>query len=1075
MKDDSELQLQLDEIADEFLTRRRSGENPTIEEYQQRHPDLAEQIERSLRTILFVDNLNETESTGSGTSKKVIPEIGDYQIVQKIGQGGMGIVYEANQESLGRRVALKILPQHFADDEKFVERFKREARSAAKLHHTNIVPVFEVGQSNGTLYYAMQFIDGLPLDEVQQEVARIEQDGSTSSHSSVSKLISGSDSSSSGSTFNRQKNYFKSVARLVASVADALDYAHKRSIVHRDVKPSNLILDTEGVVWLTDFGLAKTTDSQITETGDFLGTARYMSPERFKGEGDHRVDIYGLGVTLYEMITLRRPYDAANRIQLIEQIGTTEPRRPSEINRNIPLDLETIILRSMEKDPRRRYQTAGQLAADLLRFADDQPIHARRASLLERSIRWMQRNKAMTAALISMAATIIVLIASSIMILNQRDIARQQKQRADTNAERAGVEARSAREAVQSLLTEVGDEKLRNIPLMDELRRQLLEDALKLNQQFLERSNSQEDREEVVKAYGNVAEVYGKLGRIEDAVKNYELAKQNLGEPSNNDKYVVDWSSVELNKLGFLIGLNRLQEVQSSVRDVIDQLVPIAEKDITRFEPVNNLIVAYRIAGRSESMLGNLGQAEKDLNAAIDLIERLPNDLIESQQVKNANATVRLLLGDVLSLTGKIEQGIIQFELGKKIHAELAKQYPNERIYKEGLANNCSYLAAFYIRSGRYTEAVAIFEEGISQAELLARKFPQVMGYRQIHANSLSGLATAMALSGDSNGALDNFIASADQFESLMEDFPGLPNVRHLASQAIRRVGVHKKNMGYPDESLQPYTRSYEILESLVEEFPDRLAYVIDFAEIAYVIATLPATKENDVARGLEYSKKAVELAEQVIVHNDKDVRTRHKLGKYYANLAEFHVRNNQLEPVESLFQKAIEQQGILVQQAPQFVEHHRLLAVSYFKQAEFLLDQQRFNESHTAVDKAISIRKANGNKNPERFDHPIELVAALQLKGNILAKQGKVGESAAIYLQVDEICYRCFDKFPDVREFREKAVIAYESLLQLPSLPSATRRDDIIEKARKLVDEENNRDEPNENILNAWKRISDL
>ena len=174
------------------------------------------------------------------------------------------------------------------------------------------------------------------------------------------------------------------------------EYAHERTIIHRDVKPSNLILDTEGVVWLTDFGLAQTSESQLTETGDFLGTAQYMSPERIRGEGDHRGDIYGLGVTLYELATFRRPFEAADRLQLIDLIARHNPRRPAEINRNIPIDLETIILKAMDPEPRRRYQTAAEMANDLRRFVDDQPIRARRASTVEQMIRWVRRHKAQT-------------------------------------------------------------------------------------------------------------------------------------------------------------------------------------------------------------------------------------------------------------------------------------------------------------------------------------------------------------------------------------------------------------------------------------------------------------------------------------------------------------------------------------------------------------------------------------------------------------------------------------------------------------------------------------------------------
>ena len=200
----------------------------------------------------------------------------------------------------------------------------------------------------------------------------------SASPSSSSAILPGGTQLSSVESGRR--GFFRSLAQIGRQVAGGLAYAHARGIVHRDIKPSNLLLDTEGVVWITDFGLAKGDDEGLTQSGDILGTLRYMAPERFRGEGDARADVYALGLTLYELLTLRPGFDSSDRLKLIEQIKTEEPPRPRAVDARIPRDLETIVLKAIEKDPKARYQTAEAMGEDLGRFLADEPIRARQVS-----------------------------------------------------------------------------------------------------------------------------------------------------------------------------------------------------------------------------------------------------------------------------------------------------------------------------------------------------------------------------------------------------------------------------------------------------------------------------------------------------------------------------------------------------------------------------------------------------------------------------------------------------------------------------------------------------------------------
>jgi serine/threonine protein kinase/WD40 repeat protein len=361
-----------------------------------------------------------------------LPErLGDYRILREIGRGGMGVVYEAEQVSLGRRVALKVLPRQALLDPESVARFRREARAAAALHHTNIVQVFGTGEQDGILYFVMQLIPGTGLDALIRELKRQPRGPGSprprlpdtappsfdaSLAASVRRLVAGrfvTDPSSdrgkrsaerppqessalpvpSSALSSSGRSYWTSVARIGMQVADALAFAHAHGIIHRDIKPSNLLLDPQGTVWVTDFGLAKAPDQEnLTQSGDVIGTLRYLAPECFQGRADARSDLYSLGISVYELLTLRGAFSATDRNQLLLQVLNQEPPRPGRVNPEVPRDLETIVLKAIAKDPGQRYQTAADLAADLRRFVEDRPVRARRITLPERLWRWCRRD-----------------------------------------------------------------------------------------------------------------------------------------------------------------------------------------------------------------------------------------------------------------------------------------------------------------------------------------------------------------------------------------------------------------------------------------------------------------------------------------------------------------------------------------------------------------------------------------------------------------------------------------------------------------------------------------------------------
>src|SRR5262245_40331587 len=411
-----------------------------------------------------------------------------FRIVREIGRGGMGVVYEAVEVSLGRRVALKVLRARDQAAPRALERFLREARIVARLHHTNIVPIFQVGEHGGIHYFAMEFIDGRGLDKVFQEQSQAP----------------------------RAHTFPRDVARIGVQVAEALAHAHEHGVLHRDIKPSNLLLDGQGRVWVTDFGLAKDDQTALTDPGDVVGTLRYLAPERFSGQVDARGDVYGLGATLYELLTLRPLYDESDRPKLLACILHDEPVRPRLTVGRIPRDLETIVLKALAKEPDRRYATAQALADDLRRFLDDAPIQARRASLLERGWRWCRRNPSI--ALTSAAAVLALLIGLGVALW-QWQRADENAARAEENAVQANKDFQLAFQAVEQMLERVGGDRLVPVPHMDRTRRALLQDAVRLYRELLRSKDAHpEVRVALARAHCQLGKVHYLLDDLPEAV-----------------------------------------------------------------------------------------------------------------------------------------------------------------------------------------------------------------------------------------------------------------------------------------------------------------------------------------------------------------------------------------------------------------------------------------------------------------------------------------------------------------------------------------------------------------------------
>jgi serine/threonine protein kinase len=410
----------LAEVVEELTARLKAGEAVDLDAWLAERPVYADELRRLLPMLRLLADLS---CSGGARAPAIPPEevasglLGDFLILREVGKGGMGIVYEAKQISLRRRVALKVLPFAATMDPRHLRRFQNEAQAAAGLHHTNIVPVYSVGCERGVHFYAMQFIDGQPLSELIQQWRQAEktapaagEERTVAYQPSLQEAIvatptvqAAGDATPLTSEGKWGREYFRKVAEWGVQAAEALDHAHQVGVVHRDIKPANLLLDGLGNLWVTDFGLAQVRHGEVnlTMTGDLVGTLRYMSPEQALAKRvviDHRTDVYSLGATLYELLTLRPVFDGSDRQELLRQIAFEEPVRPRRLERAVPAELETIVLKAMEKRPQDRYATSQELADDLERWLKHEPIRARRPTLLQGTTKWVRRHKPAAAA-----------------------------------------------------------------------------------------------------------------------------------------------------------------------------------------------------------------------------------------------------------------------------------------------------------------------------------------------------------------------------------------------------------------------------------------------------------------------------------------------------------------------------------------------------------------------------------------------------------------------------------------------------------------------------------------------------
>jgi serine/threonine-protein kinase len=890
------------QLCDEIIERLQAGEPVDLVTLTHEHPEHADRLRRLLPALealvdLAASAVHPASRLSRSAQSRRMPTaaprvLGDYRILREIGRGGMGVVYEAEQRTLNRRVALKVLPMAAALDDRQFQRFQLEAQAAACLHHNNIVPIFAVGTEGGVPYYAMQFIEGRSLANVIAELRRAEgldpagrlddeaepriADLTTTAlarslltgdtggrHATGPGIVEETEARASlpapgvppstaaapveihvdreaapriaartsakpGSS-THTRGYARTVAGLGLQAAEALDHAHTRGILHRDIKPGNLLLDADGRLWIADFGLAQIQGNHgLTLTGDVLGTLRYMSPEQALAKRvviDGRTDIYSLGVTLYELLTLRPAVDGEDRAEILRRIADREPPSPSASNPGVPRDLETVVRKAMAKEPADRYATAKELADDLRRFLESHPIAARPPSLVDRVAKWARRHStAVVTAAVFLVLVMVGLGASTFLVNRERDEAVRQRDEARRQQE-------FARRAVDAMYSRVAVKWLAEQPRMKPLQREFLQEALRYYQEFARsRSLTPDELAEAATAYQRVGRIQAELGQtteardacdqatsllrrlVDDRPESAELRKH-LSDALDDRRSVA-------RRLGDLKDAERLaREALVHRQWLVDRFPGVADYEADLADGESDL-------GNVLSSGGRLEEADSEFRQAADRLRALLNGPVgELDSVREQLDRTRHNHAQVLRGMGRLGDAEDALREGLRLLESLDKKDHDRPQHRLDLANRHFGLGLILQDTGRPALAEAEYRLAIDHFERLTREFPEIPDHRSHLADAYDGLAAVFLAQGHGTSADHALAKSLSLHEALVRDFPDQAPYGFGLAVALGRQGQAYHRSGRLIDAEAAFRRAINVVEGLVASSPGMTPY----------------------------------------------------------------------------------------------------------------------------------------------------------------------------------------------------------------------------------------------------------
>lgn len=781
-------------------------------------------------------------------------EIGDFRILERLGQGGMGVVFLAEQKSVGRRVALKLVRAEQLVLGNVRARFLREAQAVARLDHPGIVRVLTAGEHGGVPYLAMEYVEGCSLDVIVSALSGREpsQLSGADVRALLASRLHGDDARVPWNEEFFARGWTETCVRMVQSLAEALHHAHQRGVLHRDIKPSNVLLSPDGRVRLCDFGLAALEDSaKLTGSGAQLGTLAYMAPEQFRGESAKvtpATDVYALGITLYELLALRHPFvkPGENAVRMAVLDADAPPLRTR--NRGVPADIEVICAKALERDPARRYPSAGDLARDLGHVLALRPIEARPPTFARRALKWTQRHPA---AAVGTALGALLLLAGPV----GWELSRMRSMdEVRTAYERSERDFRSALAAIGHVLRDTATDELEDVPRMQQARLVALDRALALFEELaaarLEDASVLDEGQEL---HGSRASVLGDLGRTTEANSEFARAVDYARRAEAASPSAARSARLAAALVAYGKSFSALGETAKGLASI--------EEGIALWRKQEDSAAA---SGFTQALLAHaealviLGRNEDARRPAIEAVERAE----EATRRDSSDPLPHWSRGRGLGWLTAIEERASRQEEARE-HAlaalaafERAAQLdPASRFYAFDIAEAEVDAADPHFELGETEAAARFLRSAIARVDLLLRDFPDSVRYRNMRSTALEKLAVHSARSGDVRGALALQRELVTERERELAVQPERCDLRMRASLALTNLAASLTGLG---EELDAALACYARIEALLATCnTDRLALddvgnLISNGRYGNALALLGAGRMDDAFRAIE-------------------------------------------------------------------------------------------------------------------------------------------------------------------------------------------------------------------------------
>jgi eukaryotic-like serine/threonine-protein kinase len=1114
---------------DEALARGMTPRAPATDDTD---PDLANCLERGAACVRFLERVwpragrksrylsarSSTEAAAS-SSPAAPQKIGRFHILRELGHGGFGIVFLAFDPTLRREVALKVPRPHSLMSPDVCSRFVREAHASAGLGHPNIVPVYEAGDSNSVCYLATAYCRGPTLAQWLKD--------------------------------RQEPVPVPLAASLLADLAEAVQHAHSRGVVHRDLKPGNVLLEPcempseEGHgprvdAWnagsgraapssfgfrpmITDFGLAKTLFSvgphetaggvvEVTETGVPLGTASYMAPEQAEGrkcELAVACDVYGLGTILYELLTGRPPFQGETTLDILAQVRSEEPVPPSRLRARVPRDVNTICMKCLEKDPARRYSSAGELSEDLLRFLESKPIHARPIGTPERLWRACRRNPRVallgTTVLVLLAVVAIVSTVSAFWIGQARTLAVHHFNQAEEQRKLAEHNFLKARDAVDRMLTSVGQDRLEHVPQMEQVRRELLEDALRFYQEFLEVKGAEPAiKRETGRAYWRVGEIQRLLGHrveaehalrqsvsmCEELIAAYperpiyldDLASclQSLGvlNRRHGDHHAAESAYVRaLDVLDYLIAEFadnpmhrwRYAQIQSNVgllqidaRRFVEAERTLRDSLSTRRQvPANFPSISRRQLGDASTHLalgtafratGRYEDAESECRQSITLHESLLDEA-EHSEVRAGLAVSLNNLGNVLSDTGRLDEAASSLRQAIEYFERLAAQFPYTPAYRLEVARGKQNLAATVERLEQFDETRQLLSDAVRIAGRLCDAFPGIPEYSAQLAIGYSAFGSLLFDVGELEAAEQAQRQALGLSNRLSDQFPDLPGHRRVSSSIYTRLGILLRARGRLAESETAYRSAIDLQQAIAQQLQD----VPDFAleqTIASMNLSNLLTDMGKYEEAKRLSQQAVACAENMSALGVSLPAHTHALATSHSNRASVLRIMGQWPEAEQHSRRAIDLLAQLADKFPNRYDYHSEWAFQVAELALLLQETGRTREAKEHLERARTVQQRLADQFPGMRSSRYRLARTLGSLGETVTTMGQYEEGEAHLRYAASIVSALVNEFAGVPQYEYALAMNENSLgLVLGKNGQRTEAERVLRKASQRLE----------------------